>query len=81
MASALSVLAVLVFWWVLQVWVLPRLGVPTWAVPQPPRRGDRTDAREKSTERWWRTSAVRLCWRWRDQRRNHDGGDDDSDRM
>jgi hypothetical protein len=29
MESALSVLAVLVLWWVLQVWVLPRLGVPT----------------------------------------------------
>jgi len=29
MESALSVLAVLVFWWVLQVWVLPRFGVPT----------------------------------------------------
>jgi hypothetical protein len=29
MENALNVLAVLVFWWVLQVWVLPRFGVPT----------------------------------------------------
>jgi hypothetical protein len=29
MESALTVLAVLVLWWVLQVWVLPRFGVPT----------------------------------------------------
>jgi hypothetical protein len=29
MESALTLLAVLVAWWVLQVWVLPRFGVPT----------------------------------------------------
>jgi hypothetical protein len=29
MADALTLLAVLAFWWVLQVWVLPRFGVPT----------------------------------------------------
>jgi hypothetical protein len=29
MESALTLLAVLVGWWVLQVWVLPRFGVPT----------------------------------------------------
>jgi hypothetical protein len=29
MADALMVLGVLAFWWVLQVWVLPRFGVPT----------------------------------------------------
>jgi hypothetical protein len=29
MDSALTLLAVLVAWWVLQVWVLPRFGVPT----------------------------------------------------
>jgi hypothetical protein len=29
MADALMLLAVLALWWVLQVWVLPRFGVPT----------------------------------------------------
>jgi hypothetical protein len=29
MDTALTILAVLAFWWVLQVWVLPRFGVPT----------------------------------------------------
>jgi hypothetical protein len=29
MESALALIAVLAFWWVLQVWLLPRLGVPT----------------------------------------------------
>jgi hypothetical protein len=29
MADALTLLAVLALWWVLQVWVLPRFGVPT----------------------------------------------------
>jgi hypothetical protein len=29
MESTLTLLAVLVAWWVLQVWVLPRFGVPT----------------------------------------------------
>jgi hypothetical protein len=29
MGSGLTLLGVLAFWWVLQVWLLPRLGVPT----------------------------------------------------
>jgi hypothetical protein len=29
MDSALTLLAVMVAWWVLQVWVLPRFGAPT----------------------------------------------------
>jgi hypothetical protein len=29
MESALTVIAVLAVWWLLQVWLLPRLGVPT----------------------------------------------------
>lgn len=29
METALTFLAVLAFWWGLQVWLLPRLGVPT----------------------------------------------------
>lgn len=29
MDNLLSLLAVLALWWVLQVWLLPRLGVPT----------------------------------------------------
>jgi hypothetical protein len=29
MENALTLLAVLTLWWVLQVWVLPRFGVPT----------------------------------------------------
>jgi hypothetical protein len=29
MDNALTVLAVLAAWWVAQVWLLPRLGVPT----------------------------------------------------
>jgi hypothetical protein len=29
MSDALMLLAVLALWWVLQVWVLPRFGVPT----------------------------------------------------
>jgi hypothetical protein len=29
MDSAFTLLGVLAFWWVLQVWLLPRLGVPT----------------------------------------------------
>ncbi len=29
MENALTLLAVLVAWWALQVWVLPRFGVPT----------------------------------------------------
>jgi hypothetical protein len=29
MENALTILAVLALWWVLQVWLLPRLGVPT----------------------------------------------------
>jgi hypothetical protein len=29
MADALTLLAVLALWWALQVWVLPRFGVPT----------------------------------------------------
>ena len=29
MADALTLLAVLALWWVLQVWALPRFGVPT----------------------------------------------------
>lgn len=29
MADALTLFAVLALWWVLQVWVLPRFGVPT----------------------------------------------------
>ena len=29
MDSAITLLAVLALWWVLQVWLLPRLGVPT----------------------------------------------------
>ncbi len=29
MENALTLLAVLVAWWILQVWVLPRFGVPT----------------------------------------------------
>jgi hypothetical protein len=29
MESALTLLAVLAVWWLLQVWLLPRLGVPT----------------------------------------------------
>jgi hypothetical protein len=29
MENALTLIAVLAFWWVLQVWVLPRFGVPT----------------------------------------------------
>ena len=35
MDSMFTVLGVLGGWIVLQVWVLPRLGVPTGAVPQP----------------------------------------------
>jgi hypothetical protein len=27
--SILTLIAMLAFWWVLQVWLLPRLGVPT----------------------------------------------------
>jgi hypothetical protein len=29
MDSALTLIAALAFWWVLQVWLLPRCGVPT----------------------------------------------------
>jgi hypothetical protein len=29
MENVLTLLAVLVAWWILQVWVLPRFGVPT----------------------------------------------------
>ena len=29
MENALTLIGVLAFWWVLQVWVLPRFGVPT----------------------------------------------------
>jgi hypothetical protein len=29
MENALTFVAVLALWWVLQVWLLPRLGVPT----------------------------------------------------
>ena len=29
MESVLTLLAVLAVWWALQVWLLPRLGVPT----------------------------------------------------
>jgi hypothetical protein len=29
MEDALTLLAVLALWWVLQVWLLPRFGVPT----------------------------------------------------
>jgi len=29
MYDALTLVAVLVVWWILQVWLLPRLGVPT----------------------------------------------------
>jgi hypothetical protein len=29
MESALTLIAVLALWWVLQAWLLPRLGVPT----------------------------------------------------
>jgi hypothetical protein len=29
MESALTLIAVLALWWLLQVWLLPRLGVPT----------------------------------------------------
>jgi hypothetical protein len=29
MESALTLIAVLAAWWLLQVWLLPRLGVPT----------------------------------------------------
>jgi hypothetical protein len=29
MENAFTVVAALAFWWVLQVWLLPRLGVPT----------------------------------------------------
>jgi hypothetical protein len=29
MESAVTVIAVLAVWWALQVWLLPRLGVPT----------------------------------------------------
>jgi hypothetical protein len=29
MESALTLITVLAVWWVLQVWVLPRFGVPT----------------------------------------------------
>ena len=29
MESALTLFAVLIVWWVLQTWLLPRLGVPT----------------------------------------------------
>jgi hypothetical protein len=29
MENALTLLAVLAFWWALQVWVLPRFDVPT----------------------------------------------------
>jgi hypothetical protein len=29
MENALTLIAVLAAWWVLQVWVLPRAGVPT----------------------------------------------------
>jgi hypothetical protein len=29
MDNALTLIAVLALWWVLQVWVLPRFGVPT----------------------------------------------------
>jgi hypothetical protein len=29
MESALTLIAVLAIWWALQVWLLPRLGVPT----------------------------------------------------
>ena len=29
METALTFVAVLALWWVLQVWVLPRFGVPT----------------------------------------------------
>jgi hypothetical protein len=29
MENALTFMAVLALWWVLQVWLLPRLGVPT----------------------------------------------------
>jgi hypothetical protein len=29
MENALTLIAVLAGWWVLQVWLLPRLGVPT----------------------------------------------------
>jgi len=35
MANALTAIAVLALWWALQVWLLPRLGVPTWVVPRP----------------------------------------------
>jgi len=38
MDNLLTVIAVLMVWCVLQVWLLPRLGVPTFAVPQRPRR-------------------------------------------
>ena len=29
MDSAMTLIAVLAVWWVMQVWLLPRLGVPT----------------------------------------------------
>jgi hypothetical protein len=29
MENALTLLAVLALWWVMQVWLLPRFGVPT----------------------------------------------------
>lgn len=29
MENALTLLAVLIVWWALQVWVLPKFGVPT----------------------------------------------------
>jgi hypothetical protein len=29
MENALTLIAVLALWWVLQVWLLPRFGVPT----------------------------------------------------
>jgi hypothetical protein len=29
MDIVITLIAVLAFWWVLQVWLLPRLGVPT----------------------------------------------------
>jgi hypothetical protein len=29
MESVITLIVVLAFWWLLQVWLLPRLGVPT----------------------------------------------------
>jgi len=58
---------VLALWWVVQAWLLPRLGVPTWAVPHP-RRSAGTDnhvARDDSgsppRSHWSSGSWTRRC--------------------